>query len=74
MGELIRVSADFLPHPSFWLTCLCSGLGGAQYIFLQPQDHNPALHAETGFTDGSDILFFLYNEKAGSYDQNLIVN
>jgi len=75
IGELIRVSANFLPHPSFWLTCPCSGTpGGAQYTLLQPQDHNPALHTESGFTDGSDVIFSLCNEKAEDYHQNLAVN
>src|SRR5712691_13094929 len=41
MGELIQVSPDFLPHPSFWFTC--SGApSGAQYTLLQPQDLDPA--------------------------------
>ena len=75
MKGLIRVSANFLPHPSFWLTYSCSGTpGGAQYTLLQPQCHNPALPTEGGFTDGSDVLFSLCNEKAGDYHQNLAVN
>src|SRR5712691_1172508 len=73
MGELIQVSPDSLPHPSFWFTC--SGApGGAQYTLLQPQDLDPALHPESGFTDGSDVLFSLYNQKAGEYDRNLAMN
>jgi hypothetical protein len=73
--DLMRVSADFLPHPPLWFTCPCSDApGGAQYTLLQPQDLHPTLHTENSFTDGSDVLFSLYNEKAEEYDQKLAEN
>lgn len=75
MGRLMGVNTILLPRLSSWFTCPCSGApGSAQYVLLQPQDLNPSSHADSGFTDGSDVLFSLYNEKAGEYDQKLAEN
>jgi hypothetical protein len=43
----------------------------SQYVLLSAQDPS---QAESGFTDGSDVLFSLYNEKAAEYDQKLVEN
>jgi hypothetical protein len=47
------------------------GRSGSQYVLLPTQDPS---QAENSFTDGSDILFSLYNEKAADYDQKLAEN
>ena len=44
---------------------------GSQYVLLSAQDPS---QVESGFTDGSDVLFSLYNEKAAEYDQKLVEN
>ena len=50
--------------------CL-DGRSSSQYVLVSAQD--PSL-AESSFTDGSDMLFSLYNEKAAEYDQKLVEN
>lgn len=45
--------------------------GSPQYVPLPTQDPS---QAESSFTDGSDVLFSLYNEKAAEYDQKLAEN
>jgi len=50
----------------------CSdGRSSSQYVLLPTQDPS---QAESSFTDGSDVLFSLYNEKAAEYDQKLAEN
>jgi hypothetical protein len=51
--------------------CVKDGQSSLQYVLLPTQDPS---HAEGSFTDGSDVLFSLYNEKAAEYDQKLAEN
>jgi len=45
-------------------------------VLIPAPDHNPPSQSESegSFTDGSDMLFSLYNEKAAEHDQKLAEN
>lgn len=53
------------------VTCRLDSGSSSQYVLLPTQDPS---QAESSFTDGSDVLFSLYNEKAAEYDQKLAEN
>lgn len=60
-----------LASPPIRDTIVSDGRSSLQYVLLPTQDPS---QAESSFTDGSDVLFSLYNEKAAEYDQKLAEN
>src|SRR6266702_398824 len=68
---------DYL-HPTFVttsvLTCGCLGAPTNSQDQIPPTHNRNSSQAETIFTDGSDTLFSMYNEKMFEFDSKLIQN